>query len=44
MRDEPWDAGLSWQCTLCGATYPSEWARDMCQREHDEDDRNAGRR
>ena len=39
-----WAEGLSWQCRGCTATYPSEWVRDMCQREHDEDDRDARRR
>ena len=44
MLDEPWDAGLIWQCRLCGATYPSEWARDICMMEDQEADRDARRR
>lgn len=44
MATPEWAEGLDWQCLGCGSTYPSMWARDMCQLEHDEDDRDARRR
>lgn len=44
MPTPEWQAGLDWSCRLCGATYPSEWARDICMREDQEADRDARRR
>lgn len=44
MPDDDWSTGLVWQCLGCTRKFPSEWARDMCQMEHDEDDRDTRRR
>lgn len=44
MPTPEWATGLDWQCRGCTATYPSQWARDQCEREHDEDDRATRRR
>lgn len=44
MTTSEWAEGLIWQCTACGATYPSQWARDICTMEDLEADRDARRR
>lgn len=44
MPAPEWAEGLDWQCTRCGATYPSQWARDLCTLEDDDAHRDARRR
>lgn len=39
-----WAEGLAWQCRGCTATYPSLWARDQCEMEDAEADRESRRR
>lgn len=44
MPTPEWQAGLDWQCDLCGAMFNSLWAAEQCRAECADADRDARRR
>lgn len=44
MPTPEWADGLEWQCRECTTMWSSQWARDLCELEDLDADRDARRR